>query len=406
MRDAPSLLPTGQMDDVAATLSPSRLNLRSPPRPKQAYQDPKRRITKRLARPNEPMSTSRLDASLRREVFEPRVVMAQQRQERHLEGPAEERPRVELRLRPEAAGMPRAQSPVLVNPTPTTPSAPSGRLGREAGRSVQVPTGHRGLLPTTNPVSKLGKRTFDDFQKSGALVALRPSPLLRDLKRQHTTPEHPSVILGKRTSDDLQSESSSASLRLPRPPQNLKRARFIENSLAAIREHQQRQIPQEGKVGAMDRGRSRQRQEVARSIQIPPGLHEGKGEARPSAEEIANRRVGKLFHTAPEGLIAGAPSEDDAVWHSEGLPSRQMQASSSAEPGRTDDVPLDDGGALEAPTSRVVAEDRTKPQAVDHEHEKDVHKHRVEAEIEPPEAVQSSTKDPLEFGLDEEDEER
>lgn len=262
MTEPPPVPQTEHFDSIPVVPTPSRSDVRSPSKQPTSRASPGRVRKRAPQHPKGRTSTSRRGTGLAREEFEFHIPMPQQREERRLERHArEETPRVDLLPRLEVGGVQSAQKLAPANPPSTTPS---GRRILEARRSVQVPTGDpRPILPILRPEKR---------------------------KQPPRAPE----------SDDA---SVAIRQQASRPPRNFKRARFIENSLTAIHEHQQLQISQGGSSSGVDRETIRPRREAARSIQVLPGLRGGTGEKRPSAEEIADRRTGKLFHAAPGGLM-------------------------------------------------------------------------------------------------------
>ncbi|RYP63169.1 hypothetical protein DL771_009400 [Monosporascus sp. 5C6A] len=280
----------------------------------------KGRVAKGSPQEKGPSKSARLEAGLTRETFPMDIPIPRQHQERrHGQRPTPEA-RVTLLPRPDIqipAPEPRSatrEASETQNPGPENHprASPPNMPSRKVRRSVQVPRA-RLLNPpgnntlTFNPI--LGKRRFEDFEG--------------EPESQH----------------DFRVDIR------PRPVKNFKRARFIENSLAAIRKDQQQETRNTEDVNS---GGLR-RQEVARSIQVPPGMQTSVPTGETGGGGLASRRTGRLFQTIPEELqMAGAHGGTnvvagdrvDAASEGTGVPSdtpRQTQSRESVRDNLSDE---------------------------------------------------------------------
>ncbi|KAI1321138.1 hypothetical protein F5Y16DRAFT_417098 [Xylariaceae sp. FL0255] len=213
--------------DISTVLSPSKVEAGSR-QDKRAPTGYKARVKKRGQPAKKPLDPGRLEASLTRPTFDFSIPMALQRQERRIEGYTKAALEVEMTPAPNPAPEePETTTSTVLSQMATDPSNVPTGVSR---RSIQVPRMHPKLprLPSPPP-RKLGKRPRQQFETDGMSVDIRPRVT------------------------------------------NFKRARFIENQMAAIREDQQPQtqgdVPREANgVGQRARG------EIVRSIQVPRSI--------------------------------------------------------------------------------------------------------------------------------------
>ncbi|KAI3322916.1 hypothetical protein HD806DRAFT_536094 [Xylariaceae sp. AK1471] len=237
---------------ISTILSPGRVDIQSRQQ-KPITGGAKGRVKKRAQPEKNPLSSTRLEASLTRQNFDFSMRMPEQRQERRPELHAEEGVEVEMTPAVDSTEQPEIPDPLLTNQVIIHPPTVPTRIAR---RSIQIPSSHL-KLPRETPPSKLGKRRLDDLETDDTSIDIRPRA------------------------------------------KNFKRARFIENRLAAIREDQQPQFHKEI-PSAVDTAGLGLRGEAVRSIQIPRTAQ--KDTSRLDSTAYSNRRAGRLFETSLQGL--------------------------------------------------------------------------------------------------------
>ncbi|RYP01922.1 hypothetical protein DL764_006017 [Monosporascus ibericus] len=280
----------------------------------------KSRVAKGLPQEKGPSKSSRLEAGLTREKFSMNIPIPRQNQERrHGQQPT-----------------PEAIVPLLPRPDIQIP-APEPRSATRETSETQNPG------PENHPRASPPNMPSREVRRSVQVLRAR----LQSPRGDNTITFNP--ILRKRRFEDFEGEPGSqhdfrADIR-PRPAKNFKRARFLENSLAAIRMDQQQETPN---AEDLNPGRLR-RQEAARSIQVPPGMQTSVPTEETGGGGLAYRRTGRLFQTIPKELqMAGAyggtnvaaGDRADAASEWTGIPSdtpRQTQSRESVRDNLTDE---------------------------------------------------------------------
>ncbi len=246
-------------NSIPVILSPSRIKHLS--RQEKSASSRKNR-EKNTAQPKNAPISAQLEPSLGGSEFNFRVKAPWQREEQLVETRAEAAVDVEMKPAP---GL-KDRLAMRDSPTNETVIHPVNLQTGETRRSIQVPFS-RPILQRRTPPSQLGKRRLHEFETED-------------------------------TSVDIRSRKK-----------DFKRARFLENRLAAVREEQP--LEQLHNPSGSDIAGRGVRGEAVRSIQVLPAAQKDSSDL--NSAEISSRRAGRVFETS----LQESPIKDQEIQNQE-----------------------------------------------------------------------------------------